>query len=267
VARARSRLAALGALVATLLLVPAARAQAPGGRQVYERYCAVCHGVAGDGNGRAAPRLAVKPADFTTGRYKFRSTPSGAVPTDADLLRTLLRGVRRTPMVPQTHITPAELQAVVQYLKTFSRRFADPPPLPVPVPPASAVTPEVVERGARLYREAACPDCHGDGGKGDGPSARPGMRDARNLPIFPTDLTRRPLKRGSEPEETWKSIALGLDGTPMPSYAEALRPDEIWAVVAFLESLVSPERRFAEDRIIPGQEALGDQIEREEQGR
>jgi mono/diheme cytochrome c family protein len=254
-------------LVGVLSQPGAPAAQAPDGRRLYERYCAVCHGVAGDGNGEAAARLAVKPADFTTGRYKFRSTPTGAVPTDEDLLRTLVRGVRRTPMVSQARIAAVELRAVVQYLKTFSGSFADGAPPPIPVPAAPTVTPEFIARGGRLYREAGCPDCHGDGGRGDGPSARAGLTDARNLPTFPTDLTRRPLKRGSEPQETWKSIALGLDGTPMPSYANALQPDEIWAVVAFLESLVAPERRFAEERTIPGQEALGEQIERELQGR
>ncbi len=29
----------------------------------------------------------------------------------------------------------------------------------------------------------------------------------------------------------------GLDGTPMPSYAGALTPEEIWAVVAYLDGL------------------------------
>ena len=89
------------------------------------------------------------------------------------------------------------------------------------------------------------------------------MKDARDLPIIPADLTRRPLKRGSDPQETWKSVALGLDGTPMPSYADSLEPHQIWAVVFFLESLVTPDRRHPEDRLMPGEEALGEQIERE----
>ena len=89
------------------------------------------------------------------------------------------------------------------------------------------------------------------------------MKDSRDLPIVPTDLTRRPFKRGLEPPETWKSIALGLGGTPMPSYADALEPDQVWAVVLFLESLVTPDGRSPEDRLLPGEEILGDQIERE----
>ncbi len=244
-------------------LAPIAEAQTPDGRDVYERHCAVCHGVSGDGNGEAAVRLGTKPADLTSGQYKFRSTPSGAAPTDADLLRTLTRGVRGTAMVPQMHVPDTELRAVVAYLKTLSPRFAEPgrPAVQIPTPPAS--TPDVVAKGVKLYKESGCPECHGEGGKGDGPSAKKGMKDARGLPIVPADLTRRPFKRGSDPWETWKSIAVGLDGTPMPSYSDALEPDQIWAVVLFLESLVTPDRRHPEDRLLPGEEVLGAEIERE----
>lgn len=265
--RTRPLSAACVGLVGFLALAEAPGAQTPDGKHVYERHCAVCHGLSGDGNGEAAARLRTKPADFTTGRYKLRSTVSGAPPTDEDLLRTLARGVRGTAMVPQAHLGAAEQRAVVAYLKLLSPRFTEPVRPPAPVPTAPGVTPELVARGARLYKASGCPECHGEGGKGDGPSARKGMKDSRDLPIVPTDLTRRPLKRGSDTQETWKSIALGLDGTPMPSYADALEPGEIWALVFFLESLVTPDRRHPEDRLLPGEEALGDQIEREHQSR
>ena len=256
-------LAASMALAALLASIETSEGQTPVGKKVYERHCAVCHGLSGDGNGEAAARLPTKPADFTGGKYKFRSTPSGALPTDEDLLRTLVRGVRGTAMVPQTHVPDAERLAVIGYLKTLSERFAETARPAVQVPPASSVTPEVLAKGAKLYKESGCPECHGEDGKGDGPSAKKGMKDSRELPIVPADLTRRPFKRGSDPVETWKSIALGLDGTPMPSYSDALEPEQIWTVVIFLESLVTPERRHPEDRLLPGEEILGEQIERE----
>jgi cytochrome c oxidase cbb3-type subunit 2 len=229
---------------------------------VYERHCAVCHGPDGRGDGEAAPRLRTPPADLTAGRYKFRSTPSGAAPTDEDLAQTLRRGVRGTAMVPQTQLAPEELQAVVAYVKTLAPGLAERARPPVTPPAAPPATPGVLTRGARLFKDSGCPECHGDGGRGDGPSSRKGMTDARGLPIVPTDLTRRPFKRGSDPLETWKSIALGLDGTPMPSYADALDAAETWAIVLFLEALAPPERRAAEDRLLPGEELLGEEIER-----
>src|SRR5206468_4275816 len=60
--------------------------------------CVPCHGVAGKGDGSVgpmlAPRRAPQPRDFTSAEFKFRSTPSGQLPTTADLFRTLTEGVR-----------------------------------------------------------------------------------------------------------------------------------------------------------------------------
>lgn len=38
---------------------------AAGGRFQYQSHCAVCHGVDGDGNGRMASELLIKPSDLT----------------------------------------------------------------------------------------------------------------------------------------------------------------------------------------------------------
>jgi mono/diheme cytochrome c family protein len=55
-------------------------AQRESGRQLYAKYCAQCHGDNGDGEGVAAPHLRPRPRDFTQGKYKVRSTPTGACP-------------------------------------------------------------------------------------------------------------------------------------------------------------------------------------------
>ena len=39
-----------------------------------------CHGDKGDGNGVAAPHLQPRPRDFTSGKFKIRTTPSGKLP-------------------------------------------------------------------------------------------------------------------------------------------------------------------------------------------
>ena len=105
------------------------------GKQVYEANCAVCHGLRGDGQGMAAHMFRTPPRDFRTGVFKFRSTPVGSLPRDEDLLRVLQRGVRRTAMVAQTHLTEAEQRAAIAYLKTFSPRWREEKPEPsVPIP-------------------------------------------------------------------------------------------------------------------------------------
>src|SRR6266542_3528022 len=65
-----------------LLIAAVARAADLG---LYERHCAFCHGSEGRGDGPVAGRLPTPPADFTSGNFKLRSTPSGAMPTDDDL--------------------------------------------------------------------------------------------------------------------------------------------------------------------------------------
>src|SRR4030066_203372 len=93
------------------------------GRWLYERRCAVCHGDRGDGKGKRAGELYIKPRDFTTGVYKFRSTLSGSLPTDEDIYTTISRGVRGTGMLPWFGLSKEEKWAVTYYLKTLSERF------------------------------------------------------------------------------------------------------------------------------------------------
>jgi cytochrome c oxidase cbb3-type subunit 2 len=213
------------------------------GRLVYEANCAVCHGVTGDGRGPAAHMFRVQPRDFRQGLFKFRSTASGALPTDEDLLRTVTEGLRWTAMVGRPDLPEGDRRAVVAHVKTFSPRFSrEPAPSPIGVPPAPARSPDLLEAGRRLYRDAECAACHGDHGRGDGPSAA-AMTDDWGWATRPGDLTWRPLKRGSSAADIYLSIATGLAGTPMPAYGDALEGREIWALVDYLESLVPPDQR------------------------
>ena len=68
------------------------------GHGLYLRYCVGCHGTFGDGNGENAPYIDPKPRDFVTATFKCRSTPTGTLPTDADLINTLHRGVEASNM-------------------------------------------------------------------------------------------------------------------------------------------------------------------------
>jgi cytochrome c oxidase cbb3-type subunit 2 len=226
------------------------------GRLIYQANCAVCHGVSGDGRGMAAHMFRVQPRDFRRGLFKFRSTPSGALPSDEDLARTIIEGIRWTGMVGRPDLTVPDRMAVVQHLKTFSPRFTtERPAASITVPPAPARTPERVARGRELYRDADCASCHGERGRGDGPSA-PGERDDWGWATWPSDLTWRPLKRGSGPENLYLTIATGLSGTPMPSYGDALDGEAIWDLVHYLDTLVPADHRLLSVRAL-GEESRG----------
>jgi len=226
------------------------------GQAVYQANCAVCHGVDGDGNGAMAHMFRIQPRDFRRGVFKFRSTSTGSLPRDDDIMRTIANGVRWTGMVARSDLTHGERDAVVQYIKGFSPRFAkESPEKSVVVPPAPKKNEELLAAGKRLYQEVGCPSCHGEQGKGDGSSA-PGMKDDWGRPTWPSDLTWRPLKRGSEIRESYLTLVTGLSGTPMPSYASSLDGQQTWALVYYLESLVPPAQRLSRDRVL-GEEQSG----------
>lgn len=226
------------------------------GQQLYQVNCAVCHGVGGDGNGRAASMFRIRPRDFRSGIFKFRSTPSGSLPTDDDLLRTVSRGLRWTGMIARPDLGESNSRAVTQYIKMFSARFVNEKPgKPVVVPSAPQRTREILAEGSRLYKEVGCDDCHGEQGRGDGASAGR-LKDDWGWKIWPSDLTWRPLKRGSETESLYLTLATGLSGTPMPAYSASLNSRQIWALVYYLEELVPPSHRLSPNQAL-GEERQG----------
>ncbi len=232
------------------------------GRLVYEQNCAVCHGSMGDGQGMATHMLGIQPRDLREGTFKFRSTPTGSLPTDEDFFQTISRGLRGTGMIAQDDLPEAERWAVVAYLKTFSERFqGERPQAPIPIPEPPPRASELIARGRELYQMAECFKCHGTEGRGDGPSAE-GLEDDWGYPIQVTDLTR-PLKRGSPPEAIYRTLVTGLDGTPMPSYEGALSEEEFWALSIYVASLNTGILSPSQDR----EERAGEMVLRMHGGR
>jgi len=224
-------------LAVSVMQVPQTLKLVERGREVYMQRCVGCHGEQGDGNGPAAAFLQPRPRDFTLPAFKFRTTPSGALPTDGDLFRTITRGVRWTAMPTWHELHEKDRLAVIQFIKTFAPDFwKEPaePPILIPEPPTA--TPELVARGKELFRTAKCWECHGDEGKGDGPSAHQLKTDDK-LPIRPTDFTRGQFKGGSHVRDIFRTMTTGLNGTPMPSFADSMKEDERWAISYFVLSL------------------------------
>ncbi len=209
------------------------------GQRSYSAHCAACHGEKGDGKGLQAGRLSPRPRDFTTGVYELRSTPTGSLPTDQDLFETISRGIHGTAMVPWIALPEHERWALVAWLESFSKRFAEEPPGPaVVVPSAPPETPALVERGRVLYQRMSCASCHGISGRGDGPSAAT-LQDQAGRPAHPTDLTQGRFERGSGMADIFLTLRTGMDGSPMPAWGTALSPDETWALAAYVRRLLS----------------------------
>ena len=81
-----------------------------------------------------------------------------------------------------------------------------------------------IGRGKAIYT-AECASCHGNSGKGDGPSAK-------DLEVSPGDMTK--LGSHSDGALYWK-ITEGKK--PMPSFAKKLTEPQRWDVVNYLRTL------------------------------
>jgi mono/diheme cytochrome c family protein len=142
------------------------------------------------------------------------------------------------------HLRNSEYEAVIEYLKHLSKRWKDPdnaaPPLESKDPPAW------VKRngdGAEPHRAAGkqlfathCVSCHGEGGKGDGVAAV-ALVDTWGFKITPADFTKEHLKSGPGHEDLYRTIAMGLDGTPMVGFHSVFKEEQIWELVAYVNSL------------------------------
>jgi cytochrome c oxidase cbb3-type subunit 2 len=218
------------------------------GKDVYERRCVGCHGAKGDGNGQAATFMyRQRPRNFTLGEFKFRLTKE-PLPTDADLLRTITRGVRGTAMPPWYDLPLLDRLAVIQYIKyelAVDRSdpthpvawFVDEPPGPaMTIPPAPAPSREFVAHGKAIWEKAKCWECHGHTGAGDGEKAA-GLKDDFGFPIRPANLPAGQFKSGAAVEDIYRTISTGLAGTPMPSFRDAFPDSDRWALAYYVLSL------------------------------
>lgn len=214
----------------------------PRGRRVYLAHCAVCHGPEGRGNGAAAPSMSPRPRDLGGGDFKYRSTPAGAPPSTADLRKVVADGLAASAMPSfRGVLRDDDIDAVVDHVRSLAPAPAatDAEAAPVKIPARPEVTPAIVARGATLYGEQGCADCHGadlHGGRT--------MRDATGHDVTSRDLTAPwTFRGGAAPEDVFLRLTTGLTPSPMPAYAH-LSDNDRWALVAFLA---------ARARIAPGE--------------
>lgn len=220
--------------------VPAAAPTSATAEELYSTFCATCHGLEGRGDGIAAPFCRVPPADLTRAEFKVRSTPTGALPSDADLAAVIRRGAGGDGAMPSfSFLAGRDVDRLVGRVKAFSSRWQREPAPPDVVLPARAAGDS--RRGAREYRVLGCADCHGPSGEGNGPRAKT-LRNTRGEPEVPTDLTRpSTFKGGRDDAGLVRSVLTGFNGTTMPGYADQPGIESgIWDLAAYLWSLQRP---------------------------
>ncbi len=82
------------------------------GQAIYERQCAGCHGIAGDGAGPEARTLIVPPANF--------HQPKHQVKTDQELFLAIADGVLFSPMHGwRGRLSTQDIEDVIGYLRAM----------------------------------------------------------------------------------------------------------------------------------------------------
>jgi mono/diheme cytochrome c family protein len=199
------------------------------GAEVYAQRCEACHGVTGDGNGPAAAYLQPRPRDYRRGIFKFTSTPYGAKPRREDLERTIRRGVIGTSMPSFALLSDEDVTAVVDYVLVLAMRGELEYLLASEAESEDELDPEVAEE-------------YGEDGRGL--TQENVGTDAWGFSTRAADLTSGMLRGGRQPLDIYRRISSGINGTPMPSFHNALaeEPETIWNLAHYVLS-VSNRRR------------------------
>src|ERR1700720_1447421 len=211
---------------------------AEAGKALYYRYCWGCHGARGNGDGENAPYLNIQPRNFEKAVFKCRSTPTGTLPLDQDLYNSVGRGFVMSNMPAWISLTRQQRADLIAFVKSFSPRFKNEKPGdPINVPAEPKPTVESIKHGQELFQKLECWKCHGPEGRGDGPSAST-LTDSNDQPIRPYNFAvGSRFKCGVTNQDLYKIFITGLDGTPMPSFADVIKPEEAWDLVHFLRTL------------------------------
>jgi mono/diheme cytochrome c family protein len=217
------------------------------GKAVYFRKCVWCHGPEGAGDGPGADRLLPRPRDFTQGTFKVRHTASGELPTLDDLFDTVTHGLPGSAMPSWEGIlTDKQRRQVVEFVRTElikDRDFTDQETetlTPISFGKQVPTSKESIERGKEVYmNKGKCVECHGPEARGDGNATQ---KDEWGFPIRPADLHKCWNFRGNRrdpynPANIFREVSTGLNGTPMPSFVDALTEEQRWDVANFVISL------------------------------
>jgi len=152
------------------------------GKKVYFKRCVWCHGVEGGGDGPSADRLFTRPRNFIQGTFKIRTTDSGELPLDANLIKTVTNGLPGSAMPAWGEfLKKEEIEAVIQFVKTLvqDREFDDEDeevnvqdfgtnPWGTTGPYHLGVPQEAIDQGKEIFMKNKCFECHGGEGRGDG---------------------------------------------------------------------------------------------------
>jgi DMSO reductase family type II enzyme heme b subunit len=228
------------------------------GKRVYFTKCVWCHGVDGAGDGPGADRLWPRPRNFNQGTFKIRHTASGElplfdsrkpVPGQNDLFETVTHGLPGSAMPSWEGILTEEQRLQVLSFVTTQlvkdRKFTDKESEAQTVLQLGdikpiAATEESLKKGSELIVEKKCVECHGAEGRGDGNAFN--LKDDWGFSIQPADWHKCWNFRGSRQDpynvrNIFRTFSTGVNGTPMPSFADNTTIEERWHIANWVNFL------------------------------
>jgi DMSO reductase family type II enzyme heme b subunit len=258
---------------------------ASNGKAVYMKRCAQCHGDKGEGDGPAAGTMLPRPRIFKGNKfYKFKTTPTGKLPTDRDLYNVITKGIPGTSMPGFETLPDQERWDLVAFIKTMSPDFSDPDEIKEakkmdvfredPPELSDEEKKEWIEAGRKLFTDkknttTQCFSCHGPSGRGNGPDwavkfdnwndvvgkqagSKPSKPEERGkTPIVPANLSNPELLRnGRAAKDIFRTITTGIGGTPMASYEETVSKEERWKLAYYIESLGPAKKEKRDDKVV-----------------
>lgn len=233
------------------------------GKRVYFTKCVWCHGVDGAGDGPGADRLWPRPRNFNQGTFKIRHTASGELPLfnykeqtpgKNDLFETVTHGLPGSAMPPWEGILTEEQRLQVLSFVTTQlvkdRKFTDKDTETQTVLQLAEIkqvpaTKESIEKGAQLVVDKKCIECHGVTGRGDGNAFN--LKDDWGFSIQPANWHKCWNFRGSRQDpynvkNIFRTFSTGINGTPMPSFADSTTLEERWDIANFVNSLCERDK-------------------------
>jgi mono/diheme cytochrome c family protein len=220
------------------------------GKRVYFTKCVWCHGVDGAGDGPSADRLWPRPRNFNQGTFKIRHTASGELPLpEMDLFQTVTHGLPGSAMPSWEGILDdGQRRQVIAFVTTQlvkDRKFDDKETETFTILQMDSMKPiapnkESIEKGAQLVVDKKCIECHGVNGRGDGNAFN--LKDDWGFPIQPANWHKCWNFRGSRQDpynvkNIFRTFSTGVNGTPMPSFADNTTVEERWHIANFVQSL------------------------------
>ncbi len=210
------------------------------GGEVYFRKCFFCHGDHLDGKGLFGNHFFPPPADFT------HQTSVTALPESYSYWR-IMKGGQGLPekyspwdsAMPawENQLTEEEVWKVILYI--FAKASEKGPLAKTAIPPEPTV-----ERGKEIHDEK-CSYCHGDSGKGDGPSAKYSSPQPRNFSKSHIKIRSTPFGKIPTDQDIFDRITLGMPGTTMPGWSHLPASDR-WSLVLYIKSLGRKFKRFVD---------------------